>query len=74
MGGEVNAIISKVFGVVVYESEVRIAKLKMAIWQYGDLAYNISVNSGFFCCSCLENSYTGVSGVGDENSEVRILK
>ena len=116
MGGKVNAVIFKVFGVVDYESEVRISKFKMAdpIWrsriqyfseffavinlktftrgflasvmtvlksdfkysnwriQYGDLAYNISVNSGFFRCNLFENCYSGVSEVGNDDSEVRI--
>ena len=35
MGGKVNAIIFKVFGVADYESEVRISKFEMAdpMWQ-----------------------------------------
>ena len=31
--------------------------------QYRDLAYNISVNSEFFCCNWFKNYYSGVSGV-----------
>ena len=58
MGSKVKRSISEVFWVVGYKFEVRISKLKMAN-QYGDLAYNILVSSGFFYCNCLENSYEG---------------
>ena len=66
---KVNAVITKVFGVVDYESE----NSKWLI-QYGNPAYNISVNSGFFFCDCFENSYAEVSGFGDDDSEVRLQK
>ena len=42
--------------------------------QYGVLAYNISVNSGLFCCTWLGKSYSGVSAVGDDDYEVRLWK
>ena len=58
-----------IFGVVNYESELRISKFKIYRIQYGHLAYNIFVNSLFFS---LEKSYSGVCGVGDDDFEVRL--
>ena len=59
MDVNVIAVISKVFAVVDYD---------------GDLAYNISVNSGFFSCNWLVNSYSGVFVVDDDDSEARFKK
>ena len=42
--------------------------------QHGDLAYNISVNCRFFCCNWLENSYSVISAVGDDDFEVILKK
>ena len=41
MGGKVYAVTAKVFGVVDYESEVRISKFKMAdpIWRSAHVQY-----------------------------------
>ena len=58
IGGKVNTIISKVFQVVDYESKIRISKLNRVDFC-GNLPYDISVNSRFFCCNWLENLLAG---------------
>ena len=59
MGKKVNAVISKIFGVVDYESEVRISKFKS----------NSILNS--FAAIDLK-TLTRWSAVGDDDYEVRL--
>ena len=53
---------------------------RLRIWsqniktQDGDLAHNISLNSDFFCCNWLENSYLSVSRIANDDFEVRLWK
>ena len=71
MGGKVQTVIFKVFGVIDYESEVRISKFKMAdpIWWTRLQYFN---KFWIFCCIWLKNSYAGVSGVGHDDSAGRL--
>ena len=61
MGGKVNVVISKVLGSNITNLKTD-KNLKWRI-QYCNLSCNISINSGFFFCNWLENSYSGVSAV-----------
>ena len=71
MGGKETRSFSRFLGSKITNLKSESQNSKWPI-QYGHLAYNISVTSGFFCCNWLENSYSGVSAVGDDDYEVRL--
>ena len=56
-GGKVNAVISKVFGVEDYKSQVRTSKLKMADSIWPSYTQN-SINFEFSCYDWPENYYS----------------